>query len=198
MSKIVFKKLINIAESVHKNHPLVNDFCEFPDDIQLQDLSPNHIVASTLLQKETDLFTKKYQIFRDAFIEASPFAHWRETYKDTDIGKDFMERFGCYCLIGPNAPFFSLKMHAFVVYMPPHLFYPWHNHPGEEMYLTIAGEAEFMKVGEENEVLKAGGVSEHKSNQPHAMRTQNRPVMAYVIWRNNFETGPVWTDHLNS
>ena len=198
MSKIVFNKLINIAENVHKNHPLVNDFCEFPDDIQLQDLSPNHIIPSTLLQKETDLFTKKYQIFRDAFIEASPFAHWRETYKDTDIGKDFMERFGCYCLIGPNAPFFSLKMHAFVVYMPPHLFYPWHNHPGEEMYLTIAGEAEFMKEGEENEVLKAGGVSEHKSNQPHAMRTQNRPVMAYVIWRNNFETGPVWTDHLNS
>jgi len=109
-----------------------------------------------------------------------------------------MERFGCYCLIGPNAPFFSLKMHAFVVYMPPHLFYPWHNHPGEEMYLTIAGEAEFMKVGEDNKILRAGGVSEHKSNQPHAMRTHNCPVMAYVIWRNNFETGPVWTDHLNS
>ena len=198
MSKIVFNKLINIAESVHKNHPLVNDFCEFPDDIQLQDLSPNHIIPSTLLQKETDLFTKKYQIFRDAFIEASPFAHWRETYKDTDIGKDFMERFGCYCLIGPNAPFFSLKMHAFVVYMPPHLFYPWHNHPGEEMYLTIAGEAEFMKVGEDNKILRAGGVSEHKSNQPHAMRTHNCPVMAYVIWRSNFETGPVWTGHLNS
>ena len=53
MSKIVFNKLINIAESVHKNHPLVNDFCEFPDDIQLQDLSPNHIIPSTLLQKET-------------------------------------------------------------------------------------------------------------------------------------------------
>jgi len=198
MSKSVFNNLINIAESVHKNHPRVNDFCEFPDDIQPQDLSPNHIIPSTLLQKETDLFTKKYQIFRDAFIEASPFAHWRETYKDTDIGKDFMERFGCYCLIGPNAPFFSLKMHAFVVYMPPHLFYPWHNHPGEEMYLTIAGEAEFMKVGEDNKILREGGVSEHKSNQPHAMKTLNCPVMAYVIWRNNFNTGPVWTDHLNS
>ena len=113
MLKTVFNNLIKIAESVHKNHPLVNDFCEFPDDIQPQNLSPNHIIPSTLLKKETDLFTKKYQIFRDAFIEASPFAHWRETYKDTDIGKDFMERFGCYCLIGPNAPFFSLKMHAF-------------------------------------------------------------------------------------
>ena len=108
MLKTVFNNLIKIAESVHKNHPLVNDFCEFPDDIQPQDLSPNHIIPSTLLKKETDLFTKKYQIFRDAFIEASPFAHWRETYKDTDIGKDFLERFGCYCLIGPNAPFFSL------------------------------------------------------------------------------------------
>ena len=66
------------------------------------------------------------------------------------------------------------------------------------MYLTIAGVAEFMKVGEDIIVLRAGGVSEHKSNQPHAMRTHNYPVMAYVIWRNYFETGPVWTDYLNS
>jgi len=198
MSIAVFNNLLQITNNVHKNHPIVNAFCEFPNDIQTQEVTPKHIIPSTLLQKETDLNTNQFQIIRDAVIEASPFAHWRETYKDSEIGEDFMNRFGCYCLIGPNAPFVSSKMQAFFVYMPPHLYYPWHHHPAEELYLTIAGEAEFMTASEDNKILTAGGVSQHKTNQSHAMKTGKLPVMAYVIWRNNFETGPVWTDNLNN
>ncbi|MDG1939028.1 MAG: hypothetical protein P8I33_00225, partial [Paracoccaceae bacterium] len=58
--------------------------------------------------------------------------------------------------------------------------------------------AEFFKHNENNKVLKPGDVSEHLSNQPHAMRTHNLPIMAYVIWRNHFDTPPVWTDYLNN
>ena len=55
-----------------------------------------------------------------------------------------------------------------------------------------------IAVLENNKVLKPGDVSEHRSNQPHAMRTHNLPIMAYVIWRNHFDTPPVWTDYLNN
>ena len=198
MLNLAFEELIEVARHVHESHQEVSNFCSFPDDLKPQTITHNHINSSDILQSEKHLFTDKYHDFRDAFINAAPFAHWRETYKNTDIGNDFMSRFGCYCLIGTNAPFYSKKMHAFVVYMPQELFYPWHHHPGEEMYLTIAGEAEFMKDKEENEFLQSGGVSEHKSNQPHAMKTHTNPVMAYVIWRNKFNTPPVWTNSLNN
>ena len=198
MSKLVFENLIEIARNVHESHPEVSEFCKFPNDLKAQSLTSHHINSSHLLQNENNLFTDRYKNLRDAFIKAAPFAHWRETYKNTDIGEDFMNRFGCYCLIGGNAPFSSDKMHAFIVYMPENMFYPWHNHPGEEMYLTLAGEAEFMKHNEENKFLQSGGVSEHNSNQPHALKTHAHPVMAYVIWRNNFETPPIWTDSLNN
>ncbi len=198
MSQLVFENLIELAKNVHESHSEVREFCKFPNDLKTQEVKKNHINASHLLQADKKLVTNKYALFRDAFVSAAPYAHWRETYKNTDIGEDFMNRFGCYCLIGINAPFFSNQMHAFVVYMPEEMFYPWHNHPGEEMYLTLAGEAEFFKHNENNKVLKPGDVSEHRSNQPHAMRTHNRPVMAYVIWRNHFDTPPVWTDYLNN
>ena len=62
-----------------------------------------------------------------------------------------------------------------------------------EAYLVIAGEAEFMREGEPNATLRAGDISIHGSNQPHAMQTHDHPVMAMVVWRNGFDTPPVLT-----
>ena len=124
MSNLAFEKLIEVARNVHESHPKVSEFCSFPDDLKSQNITHNHINSSKLLQNEKHLFTDRYHDFRDAFINAAPIAHWRETYKNTDINRDFMDRFGCYCLIGADAPFHSNKMHAFVVYMPKDLYYP--------------------------------------------------------------------------
>ena len=37
-------------------------------------------------------------------------------------------------------------MNAWMVYMPAGLYYPLHQHPAEEMYLCLAGEAVFKKT----------------------------------------------------
>jgi len=34
---------------------------------------------------------------------------------------------------------------------------------------------------------------EHSANQPHSMETFEHPIMAYVVWRNEFGTKPVLT-----
>ena len=129
----------------------------------------------------------------DAFILASPYAHWRQTYKGTIIGEKFLNKFGCYGLIGPESPFQSEKIRAWVVYMPKNFYYPWHHHPAEEMYLCLAGEAVFRKEGSREAILNSGGIMEHSANQPHAMETFDHPIMAYVVWRNEFGTKPILT-----
>ena len=96
MSDLAFEELIEVARQVHESHQEVSDFCSFPDDLKPQNVTHNHMNSSDILQSEKHLFTDKYHDFRDAFINAAPFAHWRETYKNTDIGNDFMSRFGCY------------------------------------------------------------------------------------------------------
>jgi quercetin dioxygenase-like cupin family protein len=185
--------LLHAVRHVHQTTPELCAFCRFPDDVTPQDVVPYDIPAAHLLVSETGLISENYAELRDAFVAAGPLAHWRETYKGTDIGQDFMDRFACYCLIGAGGAFTSQQMCAWVVYMPPRLHYPWHHHPGEEMYLTLAGEAEFMREGHANKVLRPGQTSQHASNQPHAMETYDHPVMAYVVWRNGFETPPVLT-----
>ena len=192
-NRFVWDVLLTAAREAHEQHPDVSAFCPFPDDLRRQEVQAQALPPAALMAQEAGLFTDRYAALRDAFIAAGPQAQWRESYREADIGADFLTRFGCYCLIGEGGAFASDRMAAWVVYMPAQLYYPWHHHPAEEIYLTLAGEAEFMRAGMENRMLGPGETSLHQSNQPHAMRTHDEPVMAYVVWRNGFDTPPVLT-----
>lgn len=111
--------LLQAAREVHQHTAALSAFCAFPDDVQPIDVVPNDIPAAHLMAAEKGLFTDQFAGLRDAFIAAGPLATWRETYKGTDIGADFMDRFACYCLIGKGGAFTSRKICAWVVYMPP-------------------------------------------------------------------------------
>ena len=189
----LWENLLEETRKVHFGNSKLQDFCPFPNDIKKQELNPFHIPASDLMQNETGLLTEDYSELRDAFILASPYAHWRQTYKGTTVGKKFLAEFGCYGLIGPESPFQSEKIRAWVVYMPKNFYYPWHHHPAEEMYLCLAGEAVFRRENYTDIRLGSGGIIEHSANQSHSMETLKHPIMAYVIWRNEFGTKPVLT-----
>ena len=193
MNHPVFAELIQAAREAHGRFASLPAFCEFPDDLTEAVVEQRHFPCAALMERDPALSDPSVDPLARAFLKGSPHAHWRETYAGTDIGQDFMDRFGCYCLIGPGGAYRSAQMLGFVVYMPPKLWYPWHHHPAEELYTVLYGEAEFLREGETNETLGPGESSFHASNQPHAMETHDYPVMAYVVWRNHFETNPVLT-----
>lgn len=191
MTHPAFIRLLNAARAAHATQPQLAGFCAFPDDLAPAPVAPFHIAAADLMAQDRTLAAS--HPLAAAFRAAGPQAQWRETYKGTDIGQDFMDRFACYCLIGAGGPWASRQMAAFMVYMPPGLYYPWHHHPAEELYYVLAGEAEFYRDGAAPETLRAGQTSFHAGDQPHAMQTHNHSIMAYVIWRGHLDTPPVLT-----
>lgn len=194
MTDQAFEALLEQARAAHETQACLTEFCPFPGDLHEQAVEPFHIPAADFLNRETGLYSDALPEFRDAFVTAGSVAHWRETYRQANIEQYFLDRFGCYALIGKGGPWVSARMSSYMVYMPPNLYYPWHHHPAEELYLVVAGEAEFMREGADPETLRPGDHSFHASNQPHAMQTRDHPVMAYVVWRNNLETLPVLTE----
>jgi|TARA_B110000259_G_C13827383_1_gene327201 quercetin dioxygenase-like cupin family protein len=80
-----------------------------------------------------------------------------------------------------------------MVYMPPRLYYPYHNHPAEEIYMVVSGSAVFKRMGLPDETLAEGDTSFHEGNQPHAMETLAEPVLCLVAWRNQFQNPPIRT-----
>ena len=188
-----YESLLYAVREAYTQHARLTAFAPFPEDVQRQVITPYHCNCADYLRDETALFSDRYQDLQDAIVKTGPVAHWRETYKDTDIGQDFMDRFGCYCIIGDGGPFQSSAIRLYMVYMPPHLDYPWHHHPAEEIYMVVSGSAVFRRRNCPDEVLTSGDTSFHESNQPHAMETLEKPVLCLVAWRDDFETLPVLT-----
>ena len=74
-----WETLLETAKKVHLANNKLQDFCPFPKDLKKQEFKPFYIPASDLMQNETGLLTDDYAELRDAFITASPYAHWRQT-----------------------------------------------------------------------------------------------------------------------
>ena len=194
MTAPAFHALLDAFRDLHAKEPALQEFCAFPQQIAEQPITARHLPPADLMTGDRNLTTTDACApMRDAFIAASPHAFWRETYKGTRLGADFMNRFACYCLMGQGGPFTAPEMQAYVVYMPAGLYYPFHHHPAEELYYILAGQAEFMLEGRASKTVTAGDAIFHPSNAPHATETHDHPVMALVLWRNNFETAPVLT-----
>ena len=194
MTSPAFDALLEQARAAHRDTADIARFCPFPTDLRSSSFTAFHIKSADLMAADPVMNAPDAHPLARAFIAAGPQAQWRETYKNTMIGDDFMDRFACYCLIGQGGPWISDQMAGFVVYMPPGLHYTWHHHPAEELYYVLAGQAEFLREGADSKVLHTGDSSFHASNQPHAMETHDHPVMAYVIWRNHLGTPPVLTE----
>ena len=129
----------------------------------------------------------------DALINAAPLGQWRDTYRDTPIGAVLHAHFGTYEFLGRDAPFATDAMRGFVIYQRPGYHYPLHQHPAEELYVVLSGQAEFHIDGIGTRTLHAGDTCYHATNQPHALTTTNSPVIAYVLWRGDLTTKPVFT-----
>ena len=188
-----WETLLNEARAVHARVPALQDFCTFPEPVTEQPVTPHHIAAADLMIGDTGLSSDRFAGFREALINAAPLAQWRETYKGTNVATDFLNRFACYEVIGVDAPFGATDMRAFVVYQPTGFHYPWHHHPAEELYMVVAGEAAFHLEGEAPKTLHPGDTIFHPSNAPHALITHDHPIMAYVLWRGDLSTKPVFT-----
>ncbi len=187
----IYAELLREARQAYEGNTALTEFAPYPDDVVPHHIDPLHCPCGDWLAAERGLSSPLYTPLQDAIVAAAPHARWRETYKDTDIGDDFMSRFGCYSIVGPGGPFMSEKLRLWIIYMPVYLYYPWHHHPGEEMYMVISGYGLFQRKGMPDEILGPGETCFHGSNQSHALETRDAPILCLVAWRNGFDTPPV-------
>ena len=186
--------LLAQATKAHETHPDLREFVGMATDLTLGNYTCRSHPSEAAMLAESWVGGGPLDSLRDACTDAADLAQWRLTYEGSKIDPDFMERFGCYCMIGDGGFWNSRQMSGYVVYMPAGLHYPWHEHPAEEMYVILAGQAEFQLKGQPAHTARAGDAVFHPGGQPHATTTYDSPMMAYVTWRNHLDITPVWTD----
>jgi dimethlysulfoniopropionate lyase len=110
---------------------------------------------------------------------------WRQTYTLAQVGRRFLDNYGWTELVTPGAGTGALQISCGVLVLGPNTFYPPHRHEAEEIYLPLAGTAEWQQ-GEDAASWRRrppGILIHHSSEEPHAMRTGEQPLLAMYLWR---------------
>jgi quercetin dioxygenase-like cupin family protein len=121
--------------------------------------------------------------FVDAVVAASASLAWRRSYTSTNIGAAFLDNYGWTELVGLKGPTASDRLACGVLLLGPNLTYPPHRHEAEEIYVPLAGTAEWTHGDHGWHERPPGDVIHHARNEPHAMRTGSSPMLALYLWR---------------
>lgn len=111
--------------------------------------------------------------------------HWEQSYRKEDalVPDEMLDGYGFAEIIGRRGPFVSERIRAGIGVWGPGILYPRHRHDAEEVYIPLAGAAEFV-VGEAAETTRgAGDVVYVESGQPHGFRTTDRILVVYYLWQ---------------
>ncbi len=116
-----------------------------------------------------------------ALCRAAPALEWRQTYTTQEVGLEFLKNYAWCEILGP--PRSNVRIACGFLLLGPETLYPRHRHTAEEIYLPLSGTAQWQQ-GDGNWRRRAPGeLLHHLSEEPHAMRTADDPLLALYLWR---------------
>lgn len=183
MSRAAFDRLLVAVGDLFEEYPVLAAFDAFPEDLEWSGLPPEPLeMASQVAGWHVD-GTSPVHEFHQSVQSVAPEANWRQTYSEAEVGADFLANYGYFELYGPTGHFHCGSARAFVAYWGAGLTYDWHHHAAEELYFVVSGAAVFQCKGKADATLTRGMTRRHDVWQRHAMKTRDRAILTFVLWR---------------
>ncbi len=119
----------------------------------------------------------------DAIVAMGGSLPWGQSYTQADFGAAFQARYGFMELLGPRGPLVAEDIACGLLLFAPDTEYPQHRHEAEEVYVVLAGTAEWRAGPKAYAAAAPGTVLHRPSWQPHATRMGAQPMLALYLWR---------------
>jgi mannose-6-phosphate isomerase-like protein (cupin superfamily) len=103
-------------------------------------------------------------------------------YTTASIGAGFVSRYGYVELVGPGRAFDTHELLVGFLLLGPHTHYPDHHHAAEEVYHVVSGRAAWRRGNGAWSIKPPGASIHHAPHVPHAMRTEDEPLLALYCW----------------
>ena len=178
------KKEIFMLWSSHKN---LNEFIMLPKNLIYNNIPNNKVDSLKIIDSWKDSCSSNNKIHQ-LIRKVSPYAFWKQTYKEKDVGKNFLDKFAYFELFGPSGHFLTNDMSLYVIFFDKETYYTWHNHEAEELYFVISGSAKFESIDDKTEVLYKAQSRFHRSFQPHSLTTLKDKCLCLVVWRDKLNS----------
>ena len=111
--------------------------------------------------------------------------HWEQSYRREDrlVPQAMLDGYGFAEIIGNRGPFVSERIRAGIGIWGPNIDYPLHHHRAEEIYLPLAGSAEFKLGDSPAQTRGHGDVIYVEAELPHGFRSGARGLVVYYLWQ---------------
>jgi quercetin dioxygenase-like cupin family protein len=121
--------------------------------------------------------------FVSALCRTAPSLAWRQSYTRDEIDAAFLQNYGWSELLRPAEKRTSAQISCGVVVLGPRTLYPHHRHEAEEIYVPLSGTASWQQGDALWREQPPGRLIHHLSEESHAMRTGEEPLLALYLWR---------------
>ncbi len=173
----LFEALLSEAKTAYDSNPQMQAFAAWPTDMVYQKTAPIYIPAI----RQLSLWENEHPLHK-ATQSILPYGKWKQTYTEQEVGYGFLQDYGYIELFGPDGHFTSHQGRAYIGYWGKGLYYPWHHHEAEEIYMVVSGSGYFEAEGKAPVTLTSGQCQRHDSNQPHALTMKESAILTLVLW----------------
>ena len=145
----------------------------------------SHLPASDFLAAAIPTGNQQTRALLETFERHRNRLHWEQSYRKEDgvVPDAMLESYAFAEIIGKQGPFVSERIRAGIGIYGPDIEYPRHQHQAEEIYIVLAGGADF-KIGEaEIARYESGDVVSVESNTWHGFRTSDQTLVVYYLWQ---------------
>ncbi|MGK0271140.1 MAG: mannose-6-phosphate isomerase-like protein (cupin superfamily) [Cocleimonas sp.] len=91
-------------------------------------------------------------------------------------------------IIGPSGMIEDSRFRFGLLLQDPEIHYAKHQHAAEELYLVLHGEAAWAVDDNEPSIRGVGEFIHHAENQPHQMKTKDKPLLAMWTWLGDIDS----------
>jgi hypothetical protein len=126
-----------------------------------------------------------------AIAQAAHLFAWRQNpnYTAANMGAAFMAGYGYAEFAGPKEALFHAQgVRVGLLLLGPHLHYPAHAHPAEEIYHPLTRGGLWRRGQEDWRTVPAGRAIHHPPMIVHETKAADSTLLALYCWRGNTST----------
>ena len=149
-------------------------------------VAPRMIDASAFLDRALPA-----SVLGAAIARAAPLFRWRQNpnYNAANMGAAFMAGYGYVEFAGPKDTLFHAPdIRVGLLLLGPHLHYPLHAHPAEEIYHPLTEGGLWRRGQEDWRTVPAGHAIHHPPMVVHETKAAESTLLALYCWRGNTVT----------
>ena len=107
--KQLFDNLKQETFSLWSSYKELNKFVKLPDNLTYNNISSSNIESVKILDNWEPDDSSIKQIHK-LIKKVSPYALWKQTYDEKDVGKRFLDKFAYFEFFGPTGHFLTNEM----------------------------------------------------------------------------------------